>query len=178
MKTGCIDYKSLFYGILLSILICISGCMGGEDGEKTPVPLSPAPPSPAPVASQNGEGIKWLSSFDTARDEARKSKKILMLHFYTTWGDWSKKMDKETYTYYKVIDLSKNFVCVKIDLDKNEDMESRYNISGHPTIVFEDPFTGKEVKRIEGIRDRHEMTNEMNSMLSYKVKFEGDSKDE
>ena len=164
-------YKTGFLLILLSIVLWIPGCIGG-DVDKTPTPDVTPVKSVTPFPQDNG-GIKWLSSIDEGRAEACKSKKLLMLHFYTTWGDWSIKMDKETYTYYKVIDLTKNFVCVRIDLDLHPELEESYNISGHPTVIFEDPFTGKEVKRIEGIRDRHEMTDELESMLSYKIKTNG-----
>lgn len=175
MKTECIEKNSRFIEIfkkgicfLIFSLIWLTGCRN-ENGI-TPTPSGPVSPGPT---IQGKADIKWLTSLDDARKEAITRKKLLMLHFYTTWGDWSIKMDKETYTYYQVIDLTKNFVCVRIDLDQNPDLETTYGITGHPTIIFEDPFTGKEIKKIEGIRDRHEMTEEMKEMLSYKVKAEG-----
>lgn len=153
MRIVCIKYI-----IVICILVYLVGCR--ESGNNN---------NPSPGIPPQDKAMVWLSSLDEAKKEAIKSKKLLMIHFFTTWSDWDKKMDKETFTYYKVIDLSNNFVCVRIDMDKEPDFEKTYGISGTPTIVFEDPFSGKKLNKIEGIRDRHEMTDEMNKMSSYKV---------
>jgi len=157
MKTVCIKYFIIY--TLIFILLYSAGCL--EDGDNTPAGI--------PVQDAT---ITWMSSLDEARKEAIKSRKLLMIHFFTTWSDWDKKMEKETYSYYKVIGLSNRFVCVRIDLDKNPDLQDLYGISGTPTVVFENPVSGKKVYKIEGIRDRHEMTDEMNKMTSYKVEGE------
>jgi len=158
MKTVCIK------DFIISTLICIviysaAGCRKDTDNIPTGIPVQDAT-------------MTWMSSLDEARKEGIKSRKLLMIHFFTTWCDWDKKMERETYSYYKVVGLSNHFVCVKIDLDKNPALQDSYGISGTPTIVFEDPVTGKKVYKIEGIRDRHEMTDEMNKMTSYKVEGE------
>ena len=174
MKIACTDMREYYYKILFFIIL--SGLLSGLGGCHNNIRPTPSPGPPATPTIE--KKIKWLTSMDDGREEACHSRKLLMLHFYTTWGDWSAKMDKETYTYYKVIDLSNEFVCVKIDLDEHPDLETRYDISGHPTVIFEDPFTEKEIKRIEGIMDRHEMTAEMEEMLPYKVKTdEGEPND-
>jgi len=161
MKIVCIK-NCLCHISIVCILFYLAGCLGSNNGNTS----SGIPPQ--------DKTMTWLSSIDEARKEAIKSRKLLMIHFFTPWSDWDKKMDKETYTYYKVIALSNRFVCVRIDLEKNPDLEKSYDISGTPTVVFEDPVSGKKINKIEGIRDRHEMTDEMNKMTSYKV--EGESK--
>jgi thioredoxin-related protein len=158
MKTVC---SKDFIIAFIFILIYSAGCRESTDNTSSGIPLQDTT-------------MTWLSSIDEARKEAVKSRKLLMIHFFTTWSDWDKKMDRETYNYYKVISLSGNFVCVRIDLDKNPALQDLYGISGTPTVVFEDPVNGKKINKIEGIRDRHEMTDEMNKMTSYKI--EGDGK--
>ena len=157
MKTVCI--KDFIIYAFIFIVIYSAGCREDTDNTPTGIPVQDAT-------------MTWMSSLDEARKEAIKSRKLLMIHFFTTWSDWDKKMDRETYSYYKVIDLSDRFVCVKIDLDKSPGLQDLYGISGTPTVVFEDPFNGKKINKIEGIRDRHEMTDEMNKMTSYKVEGE------
>lgn len=160
MKICCIKFTIT---IILSLLF--TGCIPSDNNS-----------SMTPTVGE--EKISWTDSIDNGKKEAIASQKLLLIHFYTTWSDWSKKMDLETYTYYKVINLSKNFVCVKIDIDKHPELESKYGITGNPTVIFEDPVTGKCIKKLEGIRDRHELTREMTDILSYKVKVEGGAKGE
>ncbi len=156
MKTVCI--KDFIIYTLIFIVIYSAGCRE-DNNTPTGIPVQDAT-------------ITWMSSLDEARKEAVKSRKLLMIHFFTPWSDWDKKMEKETYSYYKVVGLSNRFVCVRIDLDNNPELQDTYSISGTPTIVFEDPVKGKTINKIEGIRDRHEMTDEMNKMTSYKIEGE------
>ena len=160
MNICCIKFT---IAIILSLLF--TGCIPSNNNS-----------SMTPTVGE--EKISWTDSIDNGKKEAIASQKLLLIHFYTTWSDWSKKMDLETYSYYKVISLSKNFVCVKIDIDKHPEVESKYGITGNPTVIFEDPVTGKCIKKLEGIRDRHELTKEMTDILSYKVKVEGGAKGE
>ncbi|MEQ8171149.1 MAG: DUF255 domain-containing protein [Candidatus Eremiobacterota bacterium] len=157
MKTVCI--KDFIIYTLIFIVIYSAGCREDNDNTPTGIPVQ-------------DETITWMSSLDEARKEAVKSRKLLMIHFFTPWSDWDKKMEKETYSYYKVVGLSNRFVCVRIDLDNNPELQDTYSISGTPTIVFEDPVKRKIINKIEGIRDRHEMTDEMNKMTSYKIEGE------
>jgi len=160
MKIYCIEFI-----IIIMLGMLFAGCNRGDNNSS----ITP---------TEGEEKISWTDSIDNGKKEAIASQKILLIHFYTTWSDWSKKMDIETYTYYKVIGLSKNFVCVKIDIDKHPELEKKYDITGNPTVIFEDPATGKCIKKLEGIRDRHELTKEMTDALSYKVKVEGGAKSE
>lgn len=156
-------YAGVYLLFILLFFMCQSGCNWSFLSTPTPVPTE-------------SKIMKWFDKLDAARKEGKNSQKLLLINFYTTWSGWSKKMDKETYTYYKVVNLSENFICVRLDLDKYPDLEKKYNISGNPTVIFEDPITGKEVGRIEGIRERQEMSDELTKMLSYKVKTEGGGK--
>jgi len=85
------------------------------------------------------EGIQWFSSFADGQAEAKKLNKPIMADFSTDWCGWCKKLDKDTYTDAKVIELSKKFVCIRIDGDKSEDLVSKYSVRGYPTILFLNP---------------------------------------
>lgn len=81
--------------------------------------------------------ILWQSNLKLAINEAKKTHKLIMADFYTDWCHWCKKLDSDTYTDPKVIQLSTRFVPVKIDAEK-EGVEAakKYTVNGYPTILF------------------------------------------
>lgn len=80
--------------------------------------------------------ISWNNDLNSALNEAKNNGKPLMVDFYTTWCHWCKELDYNTYTDAKVNNLSENFICVKVDAERNPQEASKYNIRGYPTVVF------------------------------------------
>lgn len=76
----------------------------------------------------NDAKIAW-KSYDDGLAEAKKSKKPVMLVFYTEWcphcTNYSKVFHNE-----KVVEQSKQFVMVRIDNDKNKDLGKKYAPDG------------------------------------------------
>ncbi|MCW5942300.1 MAG: thioredoxin fold domain-containing protein [Fimbriimonadaceae bacterium] len=101
------------------------------------------------AASLAGE-IRWAKSIAIAQAESKRSGKLLMVDFYTDWCGWCKKLDKDTYTDAKVIDLSNRVVSLKTDAEKEgKDLAKKYGVNGYPTILFLDP-QGSVVGKIGG----------------------------
>lgn len=107
------------------------------------IKVAKAEPKPARVV--------WLQSLDEALTRAKETKKPIMIDFYAEWCGWCKKLDKEVYAEARIIALSADFFCVKIDAEKNAEIASRFGVRGYPTIVFLNP-AGKEVAKIIGYR--------------------------
>lgn len=93
--------------------------------------------------------VSWGYDLDSALKSAKQRGVPVMADFYTDWCGWCKKLDKDTYTDQKVNELSREFICVKVDCEKNRQAASRYSVRGFPTIIFFDP-NGNEKKRITG----------------------------
>ena len=86
--------------------------------------------------------IAWLGDLDAAFAQARNQGKIIMVDVFTDWCGWCTKLDEETYSDQKVIGLSKSFVSLKLDGDKNPkagDFKRKYKVTGFPTILFLGP---------------------------------------
>lgn len=96
--------------------------------------------------------ISWNDDFDKALDEARENGKPLMVDFYTAWCHWCKELDSNTYTDAKVEELSDNFICVKVDADKNPNAAYKYNVRGYPTVIFLN-YDSSVNKRVIGYKD-------------------------
>jgi len=115
MKIVCTE--KYFTILFVCILFFVEGCLGDKSSQNG-----------SPTFPPQNKTINWYTSLEDARKKSVTSKKLLMIYFFTTWSDWAKKMDKETYSYYKVVEMSGNFICVRIDLDKNPELEKTYNI--------------------------------------------------
>ena len=76
----------------------------------------------------NDQGIKWRT-YDEGLAEAKKSKKPIVLIFYTEWCPHCTNYSK-LFHDQKVIDQTKKFVVVRLDKDKNAELSKKYSPDG------------------------------------------------
>lgn len=92
-----------------------------------------------------GGAIAWSKSLPVAQAEAKRSHKLLMVDFYTSWCGFCKKLDAETYTDANVIRLSGQVVTVKVDAEHDgRNLAQKYGVTGFPTILFLNETGGVE----------------------------------
>lgn len=108
--------------------------------------------------------INWQNNLDVALRSAQREGKIVMADFYTDWCHWCKKLDNEVYSDARVAELSAQFICAKIDADKDRDSVNKYMIRGYPTIIFFDG-SGNEKGRIPGYIGSEELLDKMKGVL-------------
>ena len=76
----------------------------------------------------NDQGIKWRS-YEDGLAEAKKSKKPVLLIFYTEWCPHCANYSK-VFHDPKVVEKSKQFVMVRVDNDKNQELSKKFAIDG------------------------------------------------
>lgn len=108
--------------------------------------------------------ISWRYNLSDALKAAKKEQKPIMVDFYTDWCGWCKKLDKDTYGDSRVQKLAGQFICVKVDGDRNADLVGKYNIRGYPTILFLDS-NGNIAQRIPGYVGPADFLKTMNAVL-------------
>lgn len=118
----------------------------------------------ATLFAADKKAIKWSHDFEKAAKEARKVDKPIMADFYADWCPPCRKLNSDTFTDSRVIDLSRKFVCVKVNVDKNRKLAEKYEIEGIPTIIFFNSKS-KEIHRIVGYRDADDFLQEMRKAL-------------
>ena len=68
------------------------------------------------------ESIKW-NSWEEGMVQAEAENKKVVVHLYTQWCTWCKKMDQTTFRDSLVVKyINENFVAIKFDAEQREDI--------------------------------------------------------
>ena len=94
-------------------------------------------------------GIHWEQFSDSRIAEAKTQSQPVLMDFYADWCIPCLELDRKTFTDTDVIDATKEFVRLKVDLTHfdspdSEALRKKFNIAGVPTVVFLDK-SGAEV---------------------------------
>jgi thiol:disulfide interchange protein DsbD len=117
-----------------------------------------------------GTTLQWQNLATQAQIDSSVAKadgKPTIIDFYADWCAQCKELDKYTYVDPKVVELSKKFNTIKVDLTKdNKEITERYKILGLPVVAFIDK-NGKEIEnlRITGFLKPEEFTKNMEKAL-------------
>jgi hypothetical protein len=78
--------------------------------------------------------IRFSKSWDEARAEARRTGRRLLAYFTGEHCGWCRALEKRTFTDAEVVELSRRFVCVEIDIgdDRNARLADEYRIDSIP----------------------------------------------
>lgn len=81
--------------------------------------------------------IQWRAWSDAAFDESKATGKPVLLSISAAWCHWCHVMDETTYSDPVVTSLiNEHFIPVRVDTDRNPDINARYNMGGWPSTVF------------------------------------------
>lgn len=89
--------------------------------------------------SHIGGDVVWTTDMASALQQARREHKPLLLEFHTTDCGWCAKMDAETFTDPQVVELTRHFVCVRLESDTDAALAARYSVMDYPMTLLTDP---------------------------------------
>lgn len=111
--------------------------------------------------SDNAHSLKWGTDLNQAMQEAKATNKSIFVDFYADWCAYCREMDEGTYTDPQVKEkLSQNYVLLKVDVDENPSVSSKYQAYSLPTMIIIDP-NGNEIKRIIGYQNAEQLLNQI-----------------
>ena len=123
------------------------------------------------VREDSHNSIQWGSNLDSAFTIASNSNKIIMIDFMAEWCPPCQKMDKNTFSNTNIINKSNEFIAVRIDVDKQQNIAEEYNGNarkyggiGIPNILFLDKEK-KIIRHIVGFHDVDQLMGIMDSVL-------------
>ena len=102
---------------------------------------------------------------------AASEHKPIMIDFYADWCAACKELDEYTYNQPSVVNLSEQFVNIKMDFtrantgDWEKQMRDKYQIVGMPTVIFL-KSDGTEIKRFMGFKKAGDVVPLMKNALA------------
>lgn len=90
----------------------------------------------ANVIKWNEDNINWLS-YEKGLQIAEQENKPILLVFYANWCGASKRYGKVFYDD-EVVNLSKKFIMIKVDVNEDEDLSLEYGVRYIPMTLFLD----------------------------------------
>ena len=105
-------------------------------------------------------------SFASACALAKKTKRVVLVDFYTTWCGPCKMLDATTWKDKAVRAwLTRHAISRKIDAEKQTKLAEKYKIDAYPTILLLNA-NGKEIDRLVGFRDPKTFLREAKQALA------------
>lgn len=111
---------------LFFLLITIGGCKKNVEAEKVE----------AIEEQKKAVKLRWLS-YDEGLEQAKKSKKFILLDFYSERCPWCKVLEEKVYNEKKIKGyLKENFILIRIYAYREERLAQKYRVRYLPYILF------------------------------------------
>jgi thioredoxin-related protein len=105
--------------------------------------------------------IRWRRSLQSARDEARREGKLVLIYLFHHRCGGSRTMGAATYLNPEVESyIEQHFVPVQFDVLEQPEVERQFNSDWTPTLIVEDT-EGREHRRSQGYLDAERFIGEM-----------------
>lgn len=111
--------------------------------------------------TNTSSSLQWGTDLNQAMQEAKATNKGIYVDFYADWCAYCREMDEVTYADPQVKEkLTQNYVLVKVDVDKDSDISSKYQAYSLPTMIILDS-NGNQIKRIIGYQTPDQLLSQI-----------------
>ncbi|MCC6697907.1 MAG: thioredoxin family protein [Candidatus Hydrogenedentes bacterium] len=89
-----------------------------------------------PVFAQPEPSTLWFNSYDEGIAAAKSEGKPVLIDFVAEWCVWCKKMDEDVYSNREIAQGLAEFVCVRVDVEKDPRVALAYDAGTLPRTIF------------------------------------------
>lgn len=82
---------------------------------------------------------------------AKAQNKPVFIFFYTDWCDYCKQMESKTFADPQVVEISRHFINIKLNAEREKALAEKYQYIGPPFEVFLEPG-GKIIEDKDGAK--------------------------
>lgn len=111
--------------------------------------------------------IEWFRDLSNARLLAKKLGKPIFTYWFINDNLLCKKMEEEIFYSPELSDISQGFICVKIDVEKSQELTLQYDVNEAPTIIILDK-DDNIIDRHIGLISTNELINRLMRVLHNK----------
>jgi hypothetical protein len=136
------------------LLALVAGCEVRD--ELAPPPASGWPSAPGvdnrplfPAADVTPKAIEYVEGFDSGRRRAAEDGRPLLVVFRGSWCRWSAELTQGTLADPRIVGLSRRFVCVAVDADRDAATCRRFAVDRFPSVLLLET-DGSERFRVTG----------------------------
>lgn len=112
-------------------------------------------------ATAFGCDIKWQNSLSTAKKEAAKTKKPIMVFVSSPTCPYCTIMSETTFEDESVCELVNSKFVPMIALDGTADMPRNSKVRGVPAVLFVDANENEITQRVVGLRNKNDFLNDL-----------------
>lgn len=106
--------------------------------------------------NQQTNATEWMTSYDDAKKLAAATNKLILVDFWATWCGPCLSMDSDAWSKHEVQELMKNFIPLKIDIDRDRKTSSKYSIRSIPDVFIMDA-NGEIIYHNKGYMDKNQV---------------------
>jgi hypothetical protein len=100
-------------------------------------------PATPPAATP---AIEYLEGFDAGGRRAGDSALPMLVVFRADWCPWSGELARAVVADDRVVELSRRFVCVAVDADRDAEACRRFDVRTFPTVLLLDADGGERFR--------------------------------
>ena len=160
-------FSGVYFGLLLFLGLSL-GCQrspgpetvcavgAGSDGSRAATGATPS--------STLRGAVDFGRVYGDAVDAGKKQTKPVMVFFAAKWCRFCKTMEEESFRDPQVVELSRQFVCVTVDVDVEPGVCQDFGVNTLPTVLFTSS-SGVPMNRMVGENPPSELVQQMEAAL-------------